>query len=83
MDVARWVRPAIEHAQHVLSGGLGQEWECGFFEGSCFVLTLYGGFFLGFLMLLMVASFFQKSNCFWFGFVFRLFCALLFLSLTL
>ena len=27
VDVARWVRPAIEHAQDVLSGGLGQEWE--------------------------------------------------------
>ena len=24
VDVARWVRPAIEHAQDVLSGGLGQ-----------------------------------------------------------
>ena len=25
VDVPRWVRPAIEHAQDVLSGGLGQE----------------------------------------------------------
>ena len=30
VDVARWVRPAIEHAQDVLSGGLGQEWEYDF-----------------------------------------------------
>ena len=27
VDVAQCVRPAIEHAQDVLSGGLGQEWE--------------------------------------------------------
>ena len=27
VNVARWVRPAIEHAQVVLPGGLGQEWE--------------------------------------------------------
>ena len=27
VDVARWVRQAIEHAQDVLSGGLGQRWE--------------------------------------------------------
>ena len=42
VDVARWVRPAIEHAQDVLSGGLGQEGEYDFvlvFKGSCFVLT--------------------------------------------
>ena len=30
MDVARLVRPAIEHAQDVLSGGLGQEREYDF-----------------------------------------------------
>ena len=30
VDVARWVRPAIEHAQDVRSGGLGQEWEYDF-----------------------------------------------------
>ena len=30
VDVARWVRPAIEHAQDVLSGGLGQEGEYDF-----------------------------------------------------
>ena len=30
VDVARWVRPAIEHAQDVLSGGLGQEVEYDF-----------------------------------------------------
>ena len=27
VDVVRWVRPAIKHAQDVLSGGLGQEGE--------------------------------------------------------
>ena len=27
VDEARWVNPAIEHAQDVLAGGLGQEWE--------------------------------------------------------
>ena len=32
VDVARWVRPAIEHAQDVLSGGLGQEWEYDFVQ---------------------------------------------------
>ena len=30
VDEARWVRPAIEHAQGDLSGGLGQEWEYDF-----------------------------------------------------
>ena len=30
VDVARWVRPAIEHAQDVLSGGFGQEGEYDF-----------------------------------------------------
>ena len=30
VDVARWVRPAIEHTQDVLFGGLGQEWEYDF-----------------------------------------------------
>ena len=83
MDVARWVRPAIEHAQDVLPGGLGQEWDmiaCGFCERSCYVTTFYVGFVVVFLMFLLVVSFFQKSNCLWYGFVFRLFCVLLFLS---
>ena len=53
---------------------------CGFCEGSCYVTTFYVGFVVVFLMFLLVVSFFQKSNCLWYGFVFRLFCVLLFLS---
>ena len=52
---------------------------CGFCEGSCYVITFYVGFIVVFLMFRWL-SFFQKSNCFWYGFVFRLFCVLLFLS---
>ena len=42
VDVARWVRPAIEHAQDVLYGGLGHEGENDFvlvFKGPCLVFT--------------------------------------------
>ena len=49
---------------------------CGFCERSCYVTTFY----VGFVVVLLVVSFFQKSNCLWYGFVFRLFCVLLFLS---
>ena len=53
VDVARWVRPAIEHAEDVLFGGLGQEGEYDFvlvFKGSCFVLTFFVIFFFVFLL---------------------------------
>ena len=78
VDVARWVRPAIEHAQDVLSGGLGQEGEYDFvlvFKGVLF--CVYFCVLLFFVSL--VVSFSQKSNCFWYGFVLRLFGVLLFL----
>ena len=54
---------------------------CGFSERSCYVITFYVGYMLVFLMFLWLWSFFQKSNCFCYGFVFRLFCVLLFLFL--
>ena len=75
VDVARWVRPAIEHAQDILSGGLDQEGEYDFvlvFKGSCFVLIFCYIIFC-FPFVSLVVSFSQKSNCFWFGFVLRLF----------
>ena len=56
---------------------------CGFCEGSCYVTTFYVGFVVVFLMSCWLCPFFQKSNCLWYGFVFRLFCVLLFLSETL
>ena len=63
MDVARWVRPAIEHAQDVLPGGLGQEWEydCGFCERSCYVTTFYVGFVVVFLMFCWLCPFFKNQ----------------------
>ena len=83
MDVARWVRPAIEHAQDGLSGGLGQEWEYDFmlFLGEVLLLdNLLCRVYVGLSYVTLVVSFFQKSNCFWYGFVFRLFFVLFFLS---
>ena len=53
---------------------------CCFFEKSCYVITFYVGFMLVFRMLLWLCPFFQKSNCFRFGFVLRLVCVLLLLS---
>ena len=53
---------------------------CGFFERSCYVITFYVGFMLVFLMFLWLCPFFKNQICFCYGFVFRLFCVLLFLS---
>ena len=64
MDVARWVRPAIEHAQDVLPGGLGQEWEYDcmrFLERSCYVTTFYVGFVVVFLMFCWLCPFFKNQ----------------------
>ena len=69
MDVARWVRPAIEHAQDVLSGGLGQEWEYDFI----FVLTLYGGFFWVFLYYSWLCPFSKNQIIFGLGLSFDFF----------
>ena len=81
VDVARRVRPAIEHAQDFLSGGLGQEWEHDFmlvFEGVLFCANVFVILFLVFPFVTLVVSFSQKSNCFLLGFVLRLFGVLLF-----
>ena len=70
MDVARWVRPAIEHAQDVLSGGLGQSGSmisCNFFKGSCFVLTFYVILFLVFLLFLWLCPFLKNQIVFGLG----------------
>ena len=83
VDIARWVRPAIEHAQGVFSGGLGQVWEYDFvlfFYGVLFCVNFLCYIFSGFSFVSLVVSFSQKSKCFWFGFVLRLFGDLLFLS---
>ena len=69
VDVARWVTPAIEHAQDVLFGGFGQESGYNFmlfFGGSCFSSTFRSFFIIGFFFFVLVVSFSQKSNClFW------------------
>ena len=54
---------------------------CCFFERSCFLITFYDGFMLGFLMLVWLCPFFKNQIVFffWYGFVLRLFCVLLFL----
>ena len=40
--------------------------------------TFYVGVCCGFSYVLLVVSFFQKSNCLWYGFVFRLFLCFIF-----
>ena len=50
---------------------------CGFCERSCYVITFYVGFVVVFLMFRWLCPFFK--NRFWYGFVFRIFCVLLFL----
>ena len=74
VDVARWVRPAIEHAQDVLSGGLGQEWEYDFvlclvwfFKGPCFVLTFYVILFFVFLLFRWLCPFLKNQIGFGLG----------------
>ena len=65
VDVARWVRPALEQAQDVLSGGLGQEWSissCSFFVGSFFVFDLLSLFYYCFFFVFVLVSCSQKSN---------------------
>ena len=53
---------------------------CGFFERSCYVITFYVRVYVGLSYVSLVVYVFQKSNCFCYGFVLRLFSVLLFLS---
>ena len=69
VDVVRWVRTAIEHAQDVLSGGLGQEWE---YDCIC-LITFYVGFMLVFLMFLWLCPFFKNLIVFVMGLSFDFF----------
>ena len=66
VDVARWGRPALEHAQDVLSGGLGQEWSinsCSFF-GESFLCSFFVPFLLlVFSFLSWLCPSLQNSNC--------------------
>ena len=74
--VARWVRPAISILRTSYSGGLGQEWEydCMLFLGEALLCdNVLCWFFSGLSYVTSVVSFFQKSNCFWFGFAFATF----------
>ena len=67
VDVARWVRPAIEHAQDVLSGGFGQEWEYDFvlvFQGVLFCVNVFVILFLVFLLLFWLCPFFKNQTVF-------------------
>ena len=90
VDVARWVRPAIEHAQDVLFGGLGQEGSmisCWFFKGPYFALTFFAILFFVFLLFRWLCPFLKNQivfglSCdflvfycfFWYGCLLFLFC---------
>ena len=85
MDVARRVRPAIEHARDVLSGGLGQEWSINscslFFWRLLFVFNLSCLFYYWFLSFLSwLCPFLKNSNrLFWVCFsTFFVFCSFMF-----
>ena len=72
VDVARWVRPAIEHAQDVLSGGLGQEGEYDFvlvFKGSCFVLNFLLYYLFVFFLFGWLCPFLKNQIVGWFFFL--------------
>ena len=68
MGVTRRVRLAIEHAQDVLSGELGQEWEYNFmlsFLGDPVCVQPFVPFFYWFFPFFVLVVFFsQKSNRF-------------------
>ena len=67
VDVARWVRPAIEHAQDVLSGGLGQEWEFDFglvLQGVLFCVNFYVIFFFVFFLFRWLRLFLKNQIVF-------------------
>ena len=84
VDVAQWVRPAIEHAQDVLSGGLGQEWEykfmLSFLEGPVCVQPFMPFLLLVFSFFVLVVSFSSKTKSFVLGLSsdFSVFCSLVF-----
>ena len=85
MGVARWVRSAIEHAQDVLFGGLGQEWEYkfmfSFFWEVLFVFNLSCLFYYWiFSFFCLGCALFSKIKSFVLGlsFDFLVFCAFVF-----
>ena len=70
VDVARWVRSAIEHAQDVLSVGLGQQWGYNFvfsfLEGPVLVHAFGSFHYWFFSLVVLVMSCCQISTClFW------------------
>ena len=70
VDVARWVRPAIEHAQDVLFWWVRPEvrvsFRALFLEGPVLVQTFMPFLLLVFSFVVSVLSFLQISNCsFW------------------
>ena len=76
MGVARWVRLAIEHAQDVLSGSLGQEWSinsCSLFWRVLFVSDFSCLLFTGFFFFVLVVSFPSKFKLFVLGLSFDFF----------
>ena len=82
MGVAWWVRPAIEHAQDILFGRLGQEWSINhafFFGGSLLCSTFRAFLFLFFLFCLGFVIF-SKIKSFVLGlfFDFLVFCSFVF-----
>ena len=67
VGVARWVRPTIEHAQDVLSGGLGQEWEYDVMLFLLGVLLCVNILFCVFSGFSLVVSFFKNQIVFGLG----------------
>ena len=89
MDVARWVRPAIDHAQDILSGALGQEWSinsCSLFfvfflsGGSSLCSTFRAFFITGFFLFCVGCVLFFKIHSFVLGLSsdFFVFCSFVF-----
>ena len=75
MDVARWVRPAIEHAQDVfwlVRPGVGYNFAL-FFVGSCFVFNLLCIFYYWFFPFCFGCVLFSKIKSFGLGLFFNFF----------
>ena len=84
VDVARWLRPAKEHAQDVLFWWVRPEVRvivsCSHFGGSCFCSTFCALFITGFFFCCFICVFFSKIKLFVLGlsFDFLVFCYFVF-----
>ena len=84
--LARWIRPAIKHAQDVLfwwvRPGVSVLFHAGFLWGPGFVLTSYVAFVTGSSFCCFGCVLFSKIKLFGLGFFSQLFGILFFLFLT-